>query len=178
MRSQRSSFGDEILYAIYIFLKKRVIICEIISSYVQIVFWYCASIVTYWSHFFYYDKSQNDKRCSCESFLPFEWATNLRTYVTYTRLVHTLQVRKAVLIEFALLIHIEKSFPDQRLVHVVWDFCPWDTMTKVRYFLMVQIYNLRTLEVEYGSRDLPKTLIYMNFDPMGVSRAQKLKIKH
>ena len=35
MRSQRSSFGDEIFYAIYIFLKKRVIVYEIISSYVQ-----------------------------------------------------------------------------------------------------------------------------------------------
>ena len=151
MRSQRSSFGDEILYAIYIFLKKRVIVCEIISSYVQIVFWYCASIVTYWSHFFYYDKSQNDKRCSCESFLPFEWATNLRTYVTYTRLVPTLQVRKAVLIEFALLIHIEKSFPDQRLVHVVWDFYPWDVTMKVRYFLMLH-FNFRALEMPIGSK--------------------------
>ena len=36
-----------------------------------------------------------------------------------------------------------------RLVHVVRDFRPWDVMTKVRYFLMVQIYNLRTLEVEH-----------------------------
>ena len=32
--------------------------------------------------------------------------------------------------------------------HVVWDFRPSDVMTKVRYFLMVQIHNLRTLEVE------------------------------
>ena len=24
---------------------------------------------------------------------------------------------------------------DNRLVHVVWDFCPWDVMTKVCYFL-------------------------------------------
>ena len=37
----------------------------------------------------------------------------------------------------------------KRLVHVVWDFRPWDVMTKVRYFLMVQIYYLRTLEVEH-----------------------------
>ena len=29
------------------------------------------------------------------------------------------------------------------------DFRPWDVMTKVRYFLMVQIDNLRTLEVEH-----------------------------
>ena len=35
-----------------------------------------------------------------------------------------------------------------RLVHVVRDFRPWDVITKVRYFLMAQIYNLRTLEVE------------------------------
>ena len=27
------------------------------------------------------------------------------------------------------------------------DFCPWEVMTKVRYFLMVQIHNLRILEV-------------------------------
>ena len=54
---------------------------------------------------------------------------------------------------------------DVRLVHVVLDFRPWDVMTKVSYFLMVPIYNLRTLEVEH---DL-KTLIYLNFDPMGIS---------
>ena len=36
-----------------------------------------------------------------------------------------------------------------RLVHVVLDFGPWDVMTKVRYFLMVQIYNLGILEVEH-----------------------------
>ena len=45
-----------------------------------------------------------------------------------------------------------KKFPflvDYRLVHVVWDFRPWDVMTKVPYFLMFQIYNLRTLEVEH-----------------------------
>ena len=45
-----------------------------------------------------------------------------------------------------------KKFPflvDYRLVHVVWDFRPWDVMTKVPYFLMVQIYNLKTLEVEH-----------------------------
>ena len=33
--------------------------------------------------------------------------------------------------------------------YVVWDFRPWDEMTKVHYFLMVQIYNLRTVEVEH-----------------------------
>ena len=33
--------------------------------------------------------------------------------------------------------------------HVVWDFRPWNVMTKVCYFLMVQTYNLRTLEVEH-----------------------------
>jgi hypothetical protein len=38
---------------------------------------------------------------------------------------------------------------DKRLVHVVWDFRPWDVMTKVHYFLMIQIYDLRTLEVEH-----------------------------
>ena len=38
---------------------------------------------------------------------------------------------------------------DFKLVHVVWDFRPWDAITKVSYFLMVQIYNLRTLEVEH-----------------------------
>ena len=32
-------------------------------------------------------------------------------------------------------------------VHVVWDFRPWDVITKVTYFLMVQI--LRTLQVEH-----------------------------
>ena len=37
----------------------------------------------------------------------------------------------------------------KRLVHVVWDFRPWDVMTKVRYFLMVQIHSLRILEVEH-----------------------------
>ena len=26
---------------------------------------------------------------------------------------------------------------DLKLVHVVWDFRPWDAMTKVRYFLML-----------------------------------------
>ena len=36
-----------------------------------------------------------------------------------------------------------------RLVHVIWDFRQWDVMTKVRYHLMVPIYNLRTLEVEH-----------------------------
>ena len=42
----------------------------------------------------------------------------------------------------------------------IWsNFCAlsrkqWDVMTKVRYFLMVQIYNLRTLEVESLEHDL------------------------
>ena len=40
-------------------------------------------------------------------------------------------------------------FRDIKLVHVVQDFRPWDVMTKVHYFLMVQIDNLRTLEVEH-----------------------------
>ena len=30
-----------------------------------------------------------------------------------------------------------KSAPYLNLVHVVWDFRPWDVMTKVRYFLML-----------------------------------------
>ena len=34
----------------------------------------------------------------------------------------------------------------KRLTHVVCDFRPWDIMTKVRYFFIVQIYDLRTLE--------------------------------
>ena len=34
-----------------------------------------------------------------------------------------------------------------RLVHVIWDFCSWDVMTKIRYFLMVQIHKLKILEV-------------------------------
>ena len=37
------------------------------------------------------------------------------------------------------------SFSDFKLVNVVRDFRPWDVMTKVFYFLMVQIDNLRTL---------------------------------
>ena len=36
-------------------------------------------------------------------------------------------------------------YGNKSLVHVVWDFHLWDVMTKVHYFLMVQIYNLRTL---------------------------------
>ena len=39
---------------------------------------------------------------------------------------------------------------------------------KSRLFSMVQIDNLRTI----------KTLFYLNFDPGGVSRARKLKMKH
>ena len=66
-----------------------------------------------------------------------------------------------------------------RLVLVVWDFCPWDVMTKVRYFLMVQIYNFRTLEVEHDLETCQRPwYMYLNFDLMGVSRAQKLKVKH
>ena len=45
---------------------------------------------------------------------------------------------------------------DIRIVHVVWDFRPWDIMTKVRYFLMFQIYNLRTLEVEHDLESCQK----------------------
>ena len=33
-----------------------------------------------------------------------------------------------------------------RPVHVGRDFRPWDVMTKVRYFFMVQTYNLRTVD--------------------------------
>ena len=48
-----------------------------------------------------------------------------------------------------------------------------DVVTKVRYFLMIQTYDLRTLDkIEH---DLETGL---NFDPMGFSRAQKLKMKH
>ena len=46
-------------------------------------------------------------------------------------------------------IHITKLSIHRRLVHVVRDFRPWDVMTKVRYFLTVQIYDSRTLEVEH-----------------------------
>ena len=42
-----------------------------------------------------------------------------------------------------------KTIMDFIIIHVVWDFRPWDVMTKVRYFFMVQIYNLRILEVEH-----------------------------
>ena len=38
---------------------------------------------------------------------------------------------------------------DKKLVHVVQAFRPRDVITKVRYILMVQIDNLRTLEVEH-----------------------------
>ena len=66
-----------------------------------------------------------------------------------------------------------------RLVHVIWDFRQWDVMTKVRYHLMVPIYNLRTLEVEHDLETCQRPWsTYLNFDPMGVSRAQKLKMKH
>ena len=44
---------------------------------------------------------------------------------------------------------IYQFFQNFRFVHVIRDFCPWDLMIKLRYFLMVQIYNLRTLEVEH-----------------------------
>ena len=36
-----------------------------------------------------------------------------------------------------------------QLVHVVQDFRPWNVVTEVRYFVMVQILNLRTPEVEH-----------------------------
>ena len=65
-----------------------------------------------------------------------------------------------------------------RFVHDVWDFRPWDVMTKVRYFLMAQFHKLRILEVDNDLETYTKTLIYLNFDPMGVSRGQKWKIKH
>ena len=51
---------------------------------------------------------------------------------------------------------------------------------KVRYFLMVQIYNLRILEVEHDLETCSRTWStnYFNFDPTGISKAQKLKMKH
>ena len=56
-------------------------------------------------------------------------------------------------------------------------FVPWDVMTKVRYFwFKLIIWGL--FRGWTWSGDLPKTLIYLNFDPMGVSKAQKLKMKH
>ena len=42
-----------------------------------------------------------------------------------------------------------ENFHDLRLVHVIRDFHPGDVMTKVCYFLIVQIYNLMSLEVEH-----------------------------
>ena len=43
-------------------------------------------------------------------------------------------------------VYCQVLYRNLKLVHVVWDFRPWDIMTKVRYFLMVQDDNLRTLE--------------------------------
>ena len=41
--------------------------------------------------------------------------------------------------------YVCRNFTNKKLIHVIQDFCPWDVTTKVRYFLMVQIDNLRTL---------------------------------
>ena len=38
---------------------------------------------------------------------------------------------------------------DQRLVHIVRQFLSMDIMMKVQYFLVIQIHDLRTFEVEH-----------------------------
>ena len=67
---------------------------------------------------------------------------------------------------------------NQRLyVHVVRGFSLMDEMTKVWYFLMFQIHDLRTLRGWAWYWDLSKTKINPNFDPMDISRTGKLKMK-
>ena len=45
---------------------------------------------------------------------------------------------------------INRTFLVYKVFYVVRNFHPWDVMTKVHCFLMVQTYNLRTLEVEHN----------------------------
>ena len=48
------------------------------------------------------------------------------------------------------------------------------------YFLMIQIHDsnsLSRLNMIWIHEDLPKTLIYPNFDPMDVSKGQNIKHK-
>ena len=60
----------------------------------------------------------------------------------------------------------------KKLVHVVRDFRPW------RKYVIFWRLELILRGGWTWSGDFPKILIYLNFDPMGCSRAQKLKIKH
>ena len=66
---------------------------------------------------------------------------------------------------------------DLKLVHVVWDFRPWDAMTKVRYFLMlhfqfsVKVFgkspdHVQPLESSNYKFEPPKNNLLLSLRPM------------
>ena len=104
---------------------------------------------------------------------------SLKFYIVHATYVHSHNNPSwLVLAQIHIFFRSSFNFGHMKLIHAVRNFRSWGVMTKVRYFFNFKLIIWGLYRGWTWSGDLPKTLIYLNFDPMGFSRARKFKKKH